>query len=167
MKGMESHMITTEANASKKKETIWGENSKDFRKDLKHNQGGVDTHRYNKGKATSRSANSLEGNSFPFEEKPPRREKWNVHRKDHMEDFVYWDTIGGHADDQARVSTDKQPEVTTVITIRLLKHDYDTQPVGILLQLGSILMLSCLTLKLFSFLLPKRSFHKSLVVLAK
>ena len=119
-------MITTEANTSKKKETIWGENTKNFSKDLKQNQGGVDTHQYNKGKTTSHSANSLEGNSFPFEEKPPRREKWNVHRDDHMEDFVYWDTIGGHVDDQARVSTDKQPEVTTVIIVRLLKSYCDT-----------------------------------------
>ena len=113
-------MITTEANTSKRKETSWGENSRDFSEDVKDSQGSVDTHRYNKGKGTSHSANSLEGNSFPFEEKPPRREKWNVHREDHMEDFVYWDTIGGHVDDQARVSTDKQPKVTTVIIIRLL-----------------------------------------------
>ena len=118
VKDIESHLINTKTSFPERKDDI-SEIPSDLKtknlnrpRDMKHNQGGSDTNRYNKETSPGHSANSLQGNSFPFEEKLPRRQMWNRHGEDQMDDFVYWDTINGHVDDQARVSTDRRPEVT-------------------------------------------------------
>ena len=116
VKNIESHLINTKISFHETKDDNFEKPSdpktNDLARDMKHNRGGSDTNRYDKETSPGHSANSLQGNSFPFEEKLPRRQKWNRHGEDQMDDFVYWDTIGGHVDDQARVSTDRRPEVT-------------------------------------------------------
>ena len=114
VKAIEDHLTTTEVNLLDKHKKIWM-NSVDViesvnrEEDLKY---GADRPKYSKGKSRSHSSNALDQNTFPFEEKPVKREKWNIHREDtsNMDDFVYWDTISGQVDDQAR-PTDRHREV--------------------------------------------------------
>jgi hypothetical protein len=85
-------------------------------RDLKHGQ------KYSKSKSTSHVSNTLGQDRFPFDEKPVKREKWNIHREDElMDDFVYWDTISGHVDDQARPA-DRQTEVSLGPTSSHIKN---------------------------------------------
>ena len=118
VKDIESHLITTKTSFPEMKGDIFGKPSDPRTKDLnqaKDNQGGSGSNRYNKMNSPGHSANSLKGNHFPIEEKVPWKKKWNSGPVDQMDDFVYWDTIGGRVDDQARVSTDRRPEVTVMI----------------------------------------------------
>jgi len=102
VKGVEAHLTTTEASkAGGNSGKIWMNSGNEFTpggtRDAKEDQR--DLRKYSKGK--SHSGNEVgHGRSF---EKPIKREKWNMHEQEDelMDDFVYWDSIGGHVEDQA------------------------------------------------------------------
>merc|ERR1711974_100088 len=100
VKGVEAHLTTTEAsktNGANGGGKIWMKSGNELTP-----AGGVrgtkdDQRKYSKGKG--HSGNDVgHGRSFPFDEKPIKREKWNMHEQEDelMDDFVYWDSIGGH-----------------------------------------------------------------------
>ena len=116
VKGIEAHLTTTETNSQGRNKKIWMNSVDKYGAkpgpgtDLKH--GRQDLTKYSKGKSSSHASNSL---GFPFEEKPVRREKWNLHQDDELieDQYMYWDTIDGPVDDQAQPANRKK-EVTRV-----------------------------------------------------
>ena len=118
VKEIEAHLTTVSPTAGNKKiwlnsidENISNQDTSTGNRDLKHETNtGIQQIKYTKGKYNSHSQNKLESVRKESDLKPIKKEKWNIHRDDnHPDDYIYWDSISGHVDDEAR-PTDK-PEV--------------------------------------------------------